>query len=71
MNNDSHARCNTGNRNRDLYQTQEQEMKQSAHAIRAAKNRNKWGRAATSAYLRDNNVPMRLYQLAIVLNAGV
>lgn len=46
-------------------------MSQSQHAIRAAKNRNAWGRAATSAYLRDNNVPMRLYQLAIVLNAGV
>lgn len=46
-------------------------MRQSDHAIRAAKNRRIWGRAATSAYLKNNNVPIRLYQLAIVLNAGV
>jgi len=36
-------------------------------AIRAAECRHQWGRDATLRYLRNNGVPMRLYQLACAL----
>ena len=39
----------------------------SAMAIRAAKNRRAWGRDATMRYLRRRGVPVRLYQIAMVL----
>ena len=50
--------------------TQEAEMTItaiSAMAIRAAKNRRAWGRDATMRYLAKRGVPVRLYQIAMVL----
>ena len=40
---------------------------QAAMAIRAAKNRRKWGRWATARYLARRGVPLRLYQIAVAL----
>ena len=39
----------------------------SAMAVRAAKNRRIWGRDATMRYLAKRGVPVRLYQIAVVL----
>lgn len=39
----------------------------AAKAIRAARCRAQWGRDATLRYLRNNNIPRRLYQLACAL----
>ena len=41
----------------------------SAMAIRAAKNRRAWGRDATMRYLMKRGVPVRLYQIAVALEA--
>lgn len=43
----------------------------SAMAIRAAKNRGRWGRWATMRYLARRGVPLRLYQIAVALEHGV
>ena len=40
---------------------------QAAMAIRAARNRGRWGRWATARYLAKRGVPLRLYQIAVVL----
>ena len=40
---------------------------QAVMAIRAAKNRRTWGRWATAKYLAKRGVPLRLYQIAVVL----
>ena len=39
----------------------------SEMAIRAARNRGRWGRWATMRYLAKRGVPTRLYQIAVVL----
>ena len=39
----------------------------AAMAVRAARNRRVWGRDATMRYLRRRGVPVRLYQIAMVL----
>ena len=39
----------------------------SAMAVRAARNRGRWGRWATRRYLRRRGVPVRLYQIAVAL----
>ena len=36
-------------------------------AIRAAKNKKKWGREATRSYVKNNGCPMKLYILAQTL----
>ena len=38
-------------------------------AIRAAKNKKKWGREATRSYVKNNGCPMKLYILAQTLEA--
>ena len=40
---------------------------QAAMAVRAAENRARWGRWATMRFLAKRGVPMRLYQIAVVL----
>ena len=42
----------------------------AACAIRAARNRHAWGRWATLRYLAKRGVPLRLYQIAVVLEGG-
>ena len=42
----------------------------AAMAVRAAKNRRVWGRWATARYLARRGVPLRLYQIAVVLEGG-
>ena len=42
----------------------------AAMAIRAAKNRRAWGRWATAKYLAKRGVPLRLYQIAVMLEGG-
>ena len=39
----------------------------AAMAVRAARNRRVWGRDATMRYLQRRGVPVRLYQIAMVL----
>ena len=41
----------------------------SAMAVRAARNRRIWGRDATMRYLAKRGVPVRLYQIAMALEA--
>ena len=43
---------------------------QAVMAIRAARNRRRWGRWATARYLAKRGVPLRLYQIAIALEGG-
>ena len=43
---------------------------QAAVAIRAARNRGRWGRWATARYLAKRGVPLRLYQIAVALEGG-
>ena len=43
---------------------------QAAMAIRAARNRGRWGRWATAQYLAKRGVPLRLYQIAVALEGG-
>ena len=42
----------------------------AAMAIRAARNRGRWGRWATARYLAKRGVPLRLYQIAVALEGG-
>lgn len=42
---------------------------QAAMAIRAAKNRGRWGRWATARYLAKRGVPLGLYQIAVILES--
>ena len=56
-----------------MNETREAEMTISAHAamaIRAARNRGRWGRWATARYLARRGVPLRLYQIAVALEGG-
>ena len=41
----------------------------AAMAIRAARNRRVWGRWATARYLAKRGVPVRLYQIAVILES--
>ena len=41
----------------------------AAMAVRAARNRRAWGRDATMRYLAKRGVPVRLYQIAVALEA--
>lgn len=41
----------------------------AAMAVRAAKNRGRWGRWATARYLARRGVPLRLYQIAVILES--
>jgi len=43
----------------------------AAAAIRAAQNRNNWGRFATLGFLRNRGVNLRLYMLACALQHGL
>ena len=42
---------------------------QAAMAVRAARNRRVWGRWATARYLARRGVPLRLYQIAVILES--
>lgn len=43
---------------------------QAHHAIRAAQHRRRWGRHTTMRYLSKRKIPIRLYQLALILDCG-
>lgn len=44
-------------------------MRTTVMAIRAARNRRIWGPWATMRYLAKRGVPVRLYQIAVALEA--